>query len=480
MRLCLVVILGISLLISGAVAEAPDVEWDEAFGRSDADYAYWVEETDDLGFILTGWSYVGPYHNGEDDMYVVKTDRFGNLIWDQTYGDSLMDRATHILPLDQGGYLLCGYSNSYPPGGTDIRVLRLGFGGTSLWTKEYGADTSADYAYTISPLNDGNYLITGNGSHLGWYFLKIDSSGNVLNEVCVDRPQDVHQAVATADGGAIAIGGSTQLFLVKLNAFGDTTWTRGYGGDSFGTSVIEMPEGGYAAFGFKRYSLLDDQFWLLRLDNDGDTLWTRHYGYQYNDQGWSVCRTYDGGFVMTGSMYPSNGSDERQMWIVRTDSLGDTLWTQTVGGTGVEIGQCIRQTSDSGYVVAGWTTSYGEGYYDYYLVKLEADPELVTDVAENEFILPSDIALNQNYPNPFNPATTITFSLPRKEDVTIDVFNVLGQRVRTITSSEYPAGTHRVEWDGSDESGRSAASGVYFYRLTTGSRTIAKKMQLVR
>ncbi|MCB2230276.1 FG-GAP repeat protein [bacterium] len=95
-------------------------------------------------------------------------------------------------------------------------------------------------------------------------------------------------------------------------------------------------------------------------------------------------------------------------------------------------------------------------------------------------VLPVDFQLYQNYPNPFNPTTTIAFQLPVKSHVEIDVFNVLGRRVTTIVSAEFPAGSHSVVWDGTDAAGDDVASGVYVYRLTAGEAVLSRKMVLAR
>jgi len=95
-------------------------------------------------------------------------------------------------------------------------------------------------------------------------------------------------------------------------------------------------------------------------------------------------------------------------------------------------------------------------------------------------ILPIDFELEQNFPNPFNPLTTIKFALPKNGMTTLEIFNVLGQRVRTLIDRELPAGYHTVTWNGEDNNGKESASGVYFYRLVSGGRSAYKKMMLVK
>jgi hypothetical protein len=99
---------------------------------------------------------------------------------------------------------------------------------------------------------------------------------------------------------------------------------------------------------------------------------------------------------------------------------------------------------------------------------------------DNEWSLPSDFSLKQNYPNPFNPATTIEYSLPKREDVTIDIFNLLGQKVRTLVDEYKSAGTYHITWDGTDTSGNPLATGIYFCRFRAGDHVQSKKMLLIK
>jgi flagellar hook assembly protein FlgD len=104
----------------------------------------------------------------------------------------------------------------------------------------------------------------------------------------------------------------------------------------------------------------------------------------------------------------------------------------------------------------------------------------VTSVEGGSPILPVAYSLQQNYPNPFNPTTTIEYRLGRSGDVTLEVFNALGQRVLDLALGHQAAGPHRVSWDGRDRTGQYLPSGVYFYRLSTGDFEQTKKMVLMK
>jgi hypothetical protein len=99
---------------------------------------------------------------------------------------------------------------------------------------------------------------------------------------------------------------------------------------------------------------------------------------------------------------------------------------------------------------------------------------------EEGVILPSDYSLSQNYPNPFNPITEISFSLPGACDVTLEIFNISGQKVATLINSRMEAGNHTIQWDSRENGGASVASGIYLYRLKAGKFVNTKKMTLLK
>ena len=105
---------------------------------------------------------------------------------------------------------------------------------------------------------------------------------------------------------------------------------------------------------------------------------------------------------------------------------------------------------------------------------------VVNELTKNSPLLPTQFSLSQNYPNPFNAGTNVTFTLGESGIVELTVYNVLGQTVRQLASGEYPEGTHTIQFDGTDNNGRTLASGMYFYRLTSGERAETKKMLLLK
>jgi len=101
-------------------------------------------------------------------------------------------------------------------------------------------------------------------------------------------------------------------------------------------------------------------------------------------------------------------------------------------------------------------------------------------IEENPSNLPTEFSLSQNYPNPFNPTTEIKFALPTNSHVKLDIFNVMGQKVKSLVNGDMEAGYRSIIWNGTDETGANVASGTYFYVLKAGDKTFTKKMTMLK
>ncbi len=182
----------------------------------------------------------------------------------------------------------------------------------------------------------------------------------------------------TSDGGYVIAGktnsygaGGSDVYLVRTDAAGETLWTRTYGGPGSdeGRAVLQATNGGYVIVGTtSSFGPGTCAVYLIATNGVGETLWTRTYGGDEADCGQAIQQTSDGGYVLAGKT-SSFGAGESDVYLVRTDSVGETLWTRTCGGAGFEEGNAIRQTSDGGYIIAGTKSS------TMYLVRTDAAGE---------------------------------------------------------------------------------------------------------
>lgn len=336
------------------------------------------------GYLLCGWTY--SFGSGDANQYLVRTDELGDTVWTRTYGaQSIEDNGLKVVPTFDTGFVVVGYSVS--SGRANMTLTKVSARGDSLWTREYGGSLD-DMAYAVDQAPDSGFIIVGGTYSFGAgrpnvYAVRTDAQGDTLwTRTYGGANEDYAFSVAaTRDSGFMVCGwttsygaGGADIYLVKTDAHGDTEWIRTYGGaeDEYGHTVRQTADGGYIVAGSTLSSgagLAD--FYLVRINPSGDTLWTRTYGGDTSDLGHSVELTEDGGFIMAGQT-SSFGAGSWDAWLVKTDSLGDTIWTRTVGDTGDDRCYSVQKTSDRGYIVGGSTGSTGAGGFDAWLVKTDS------------------------------------------------------------------------------------------------------------
>jgi len=191
--------------------------------------------------------------------------------------------------------------------------------------------------------------------------------------------------IQTSDGGYAIAGstysfgaGETDVYVVKLDASGNLQWTKTIGGKDFedGYSLIQTADGGYAIAGHtKSFGAGGADVYVVKLDANGNLQWTKTIGGKDWDEGHSIIQTSDGGYAIAG--YTSSfGAGKLDVYVIKLDTNGNLQWTKTIGGPASEIGNSLIQTSDGGYAIAGSTISFGAGQLDVYVIKLDANGNL--------------------------------------------------------------------------------------------------------
>jgi len=193
-----------------------------------------------------------------------------------------------------------------------------------------------------------------------------------------DRARSVQE---TIDGGYVVAGYTwssserEDVYILKLDANGNKLWEKTFGGsDNDGAwSIQQTNDGGYVVAGYtSSFGAGSYDVYVLKLDTSGKEVWSKTFGGSSDDLAWSIQQTNDGGYIVAGYT-KSFGAGSEDVYILKLDANGNKLWEKTFGGSYDERAYCIQQTRDGRYIVAGYTSSFGVGNYDVYIIKMDAN-----------------------------------------------------------------------------------------------------------
>ena len=332
-----------------------------------------IQKTRDHGYILATGIHGSTLHSG--GTLVLKLNSYGDIEWQRAYLEHWTAVWHSIQQTRDGGYIISTDTTSFGAGEFDIMIFKINSFGDIEWQRTYGGIDREHSYCTIQETSDGGYIyagITHTFGYGGWIF-KLNPSGDIEWERFYEWPCPGFRRVRqTSDGGYIVLGGyysdGYMAWIVKLTSSGDAEWQRFYDtGESAGMgriNVQQTSDGGYiihadtASYGAGGMDAL-----ILKLNSYGDIEWQRTYGGIFDEcwRSWFSCsieQTSDGGFIVGGTTQ-SFGAGESDLWILKLTPTGDIEWQHTYGGKGREYFLSIQETSDGGYIVGGWSESFG-------------------------------------------------------------------------------------------------------------------------
>ncbi len=319
------------------------------YGGNAVDKGYSVKNTSDGGFVIAG--YTESFSSYGSDMWIIKVDVNSKMEWNKVFGGNKLDKAYSIQETDDNGYIVVGNTNSFGAGDFDLLLLKLDKNGKYEWNKTFGGN-GVDGGYSINKTSDGGFIISG-----------------------------------YRENGA----GITDLLLIKTDGKGEKQWEKSFGGKEYDTGYYakETNDGGFIAVGYtESFSVGGFDVWLIKTDKYGNKEWDKIFGGKDWDKGYSVQETNDGGFIVTGytssdsitytdlkddKLLATNNVGYSDVWLIKTDNLGEMEWNKTFGGKDYDYCRSIKETENGDFIFVGFTQSFGEGEYDLWLIKTNRD-----------------------------------------------------------------------------------------------------------
>jgi ribosomal protein S11 len=482
------------------------VSFAKTYGGTNYDKAYSVQQTYDGGYIVAGYTY--SFGAGWSDFFLIKTDANGNIIWAKTYGGIYGDRAYSVQQTSDGGYIVVGAGDAF--------LVKTDANGNIIWAKTYGG-IYGDYAYSVQQTSDGGYIVAGGTYYIGAgsydiFLIKTDANGNIIwaktyGGTSWDYAFSVQQ---TSDGGYIlagvtySFGTSYDIFLIKTDANGNIIWAKTYGGTSYdgAYSVQQTSDGGYIVAGWTYSFGGAYDIFLIKTDANGNIIWAKTYGGTYWDSAYSVQQTSDGGYIVAGTTL-SFGAGSWDIFLIKTDANGNVIWAKTYGGTSDDHAFSVQQTSDGGYIVAGVTYSFGAGSADILLIKTDANGNIgscsivqdvsptvntVSPMVTTPTIFVSSVSPTVNSVSPTVTSPTLTVSEPcplfisESYQIASGIITPYKGGIKVRGSGEFEVKVYNVSGGvvksakGKDEVKLELSRGVYFVEVISGGRVLREKV----
>lgn len=482
-----------SAVLMGASAMAqPAILWRRAYGGARDDVNQGMARAQDGGFVLSGST--NSFVPDSAGIYLVKTDPSGTVEWSSVCGGPVAEWCHAVTACSDGGFITAGETWSFGPGLPDypnIYLIKFTSNGDTAWTRVFGG-VRDDVAYGVQTTSDGGYAVAGytesfgvGAPHANMFLLKLDADGDSLwmHTYGDSVGQEYAWSLHRLDSGGYVLGGATfsgpgggGALVVKTDNTGLLEWSTRFIIEQQTEihAVCEVP-GGVVVSGITLTDSLSREckMFLAKLDVNGDTVWTRAYSGQGDDLScYDVQVTLDGGFILAGGTdnpYPFQYYGNS--YLIRTDSAGNVLWRGQYGQEYDDEAHAVLVLEDGGYAVAGTKDGPGRGA-DYFLLRTERDPAL--DIHDRA--VPAPLAFQVSaFPNPFNGETTIALNVPPGvRQVTLGTYNLLGQLVARDDLVALP-GPMRYRYHAQDLS-----SGLYLLRVEAGSYQTTQKLMLLR
>ncbi|MEI6489148.1 MAG: T9SS type A sorting domain-containing protein [Bacteroidota bacterium] len=435
------------------------IKFRKVIGNDGYENGYSAKQTLDSGYIVGGST--TSFGNGNNDMYLLKTDKFGVPTVQNTFGGINVDVGKCVRQTTDKGYILVGYTNSYGAGGYDVYIVKTDSMLQTQWTKTYGG-SDWDFGNCIEQTTDKGYIICGSTYSYGkgnsdYYLIKTDSLGDTIwTKTFGDSLEDVANSVIQTTDGGYAITGTTKsmgdtlgdFYTIKTNAIGDTIWTNKFGGASldYGNDILESVSGSYIVCGeTQSYGSGNSDAIIIKLTTNGSFMYLWTYGSvgplaTNYDVANSITEDAEGKIAMVGATQSfgfGGGHPDAYFSILKSD------WSyysaSTFGGTGDDYGYSVEPTSDNCFIICGYTNGFYQRLNDIYLIKTDtlgyagitgSETFFTTNIQDNAS-LQNNVSI---FPNPANDNLIVNLNQNKiHTQFNLSITDILGQEIKRMT-----------------------------------------------
>lgn len=457
------------------------ITFEKTFGTYDDDEGEAIAVCQDGTYILAG--NVTNIYTGDNNVFLVRINLYGDTIWTRTYGIDYQDFYTYdmIQTFDQG-FIITGYT--YVADTSMPFLLKYSEEGQFLWIKKYGSQLPDGYAYAVVQKPDSGFMICGREDFYNsdWYhrpfLLETDQNGvctwSGIYTVEDYAYYDVYNLCLSSEYEYVMCGYFEQpivstiehAWLFKVDSGMNINWSRVYGPSGYTSGLSDVllnDDGGYMLCGSTYQGEIplpgtNYDIYLIKTDSAGIAQWTKSIGYPDKaEYGRCMDITSDGGYIIGGQTASLSG--QKDIWLVRAEENGDTIWTRKFGGIYNESVRDICVTPDGGYLLCGATDSYSIGGSDIYLVKTDENG-LMTNINDNDELMAGVTVLP-------NPGNGIFWIRNHPENTFYSIYDIHGKMI--IRNKKADELEEKVDIS-------SCSSGMYLLNISSASSSRSFKL----
>ncbi|MGC9367306.1 MAG: hypothetical protein ACP5FK_09755 [bacterium] len=419
--------------------------WSRVYGGPEDDFAYSVKQTPDGGYVVLGISGIS-----DQSAWLLKLDENGDTVWTKSFDSTMLEYSLDIEIDYDSGYILA-INKVTPSIDANLRIVKTDELGNIIWSEIYDLSIpTIDYPYDLDKTSDSGYIVVGNAmfQNSSTFIIKLDQNGDSVWATLTGEEMFFTGVIENLSNGYFATGRGNPYYgatIAEYDSLGNCISWKSY--DDHYSNDIEMLKDSNYIVGTSTH--------LLKIDENLDTIWSRNIGAM------DVEPCFDGGFVTTYFL----NSDA---YLNKYTCDGDSVWSVYFGGPEGDKFYSISRTTDGGYICCGHTNSWGNGGFDYYIVK--TDSQGLVGV-EEEFI--------QQYPqypditieNRSSRQVKISFIQPIDGNISFSVYDLSGRMIERPLEGFLEKGECTITLTG-------YRPGVYFYRMNVGEEEWRGKFQV--